>query len=199
MIAKVSVTIDVPVVGHGFDARFCRDCGNGRVSVCHGGLRKPDLCLGQGELSPAFAPARLRDLPWCAPASGRARTRPESRRCRRSSTRPGRWCRFPSPDRSARTARRKPCQAPVIRPHSEETSRAAEAAGFRSREPKGTENQTGCTPQLRRLRTGRNAKFNLKARPETIAAYCALADRMGRGLGETLEKAVDLLEERYSE
>ncbi len=34
-------------------------------------------------------------------------------------------------------------------------------------------------------------------RPETIAAYCALADRMNWGLGETLEKAVELLEERY--
>jgi hypothetical protein len=33
---------------------------------------------------------------------------------------------------------------------------------------------------------------------ETIAAYCALADRMGWGLGETLEKAVALLEERYN-
>ena len=55
MIAKVSVGIDIAVEGHGFDAKFGRDCGNGRISVCHGGLRKPDLCLGQGELSPAVA------------------------------------------------------------------------------------------------------------------------------------------------
>ena len=30
-------------------------------------------------------------------------------------------------------------------------------------------------------------------------AYCALADRMGWGLGEALEKAVELLEERYGQ
>ena len=94
----------------------------------------------------------------------------------------------------------KPRQAPVPRPPSGETSRAAEAAGFRSREPKSGDNTTGGAggaASQRRRRTGRNAQFNLKARPETIAAYCALADRMGWGLGETLEKAVELLEERY--
>lgn len=93
-----------------------------------------------------------------------------------------------------------PRQAPAPRPPSGETSRAAEAAGFRSREPKAVEEpvggEGGTAPQRRR-RTGRNAQFNLKARPETIAAYCALADRMGWGLGETLEKAIELLEERY--
>ncbi len=96
----------------------------------------------------------------------------------------------------------KPRQAPVSRPPSGETSRAAEAAGFRSREPKGTENAVGGAGEgarQRRRRTGRTAQFNLKARPETIATYCALADRMGWGLGETLEKAVELLEERYGQ
>lgn len=95
----------------------------------------------------------------------------------------------------------KPRQAPVPRPPSGETSRAAEAAGFRSREPKTADNPaSGATASAlqRRRRTGRNAQFNLKARSETIAAYCALADRMGWGLGETLEKALELLEERYS-
>ncbi len=94
----------------------------------------------------------------------------------------------------------KPRQVPAPRPPSTETSHAAEAAGFRSREPKGdksTADGAGRAAQQRRRRTGRNAQFNLKARPETIMAYCALADRMGWGLGETLEKAVELLEERY--
>ena len=95
-----------------------------------------------------------------------------------------------------------PRQAPAPRPPSGETSLAAEAAGFRSREPRTAAGSTGAAgegapAQTRRRRTGRNAQFNLKARPETIAAYCALADRMGWGLGETLEKAVELLEERY--
>ena len=94
----------------------------------------------------------------------------------------------------------KPRQAPAPRRPSEETSRAAEAAGFRSREPKTAENLAdgvgGAAPQRRR-RTGRNTQFNLKVRQKTMDAYCALADRMGWGLGETLEKAVELLEERY--
>ena len=50
---------------------------------------------------------------------------------------------------------------------------------------------------VRRRRTGRNAQFNLKARPETIAAFCAVADQQGWGLGETLEYAVTLLEREY--
>jgi len=94
----------------------------------------------------------------------------------------------------------KPRQAPVPRPSSGEISRAAEASGFRSREPKAAEssdNGAGETVSQRRRRTGRNTQFNLKVRQETVDAYCALADRMGWGLGETLEKAVELLEERY--
>ncbi|WP_226783254.1 hypothetical protein [Oceaniglobus trochenteri] len=94
----------------------------------------------------------------------------------------------------------KPRQAPVPRPPSGEISLAAEVSGFRSREPKAVEGPvegSGAAVPQRRRRTGRNAQFNLKARPETIAAYCALADRMGWGLGETLEKAVEILEEHY--
>lgn len=73
----------------------------------------------------------------------------------------------------------------------------AEAAGFKSREAPGLERagEGGAAP--RRRRTGRNAQFNLKARPETIAAFCSVADRQGWGLGETLEKAVELLEREY--
>lgn len=96
----------------------------------------------------------------------------------------------------------EPRKAPVPRPGSGETNRAAEAAGFRSREPKPSEKQTegvGEVVQQRRRRTGRNVQFNLKVRQETIDAYCALADQMGWGLGETLEKAVELLEERYAQ
>jgi hypothetical protein len=96
----------------------------------------------------------------------------------------------------------KPREVPVPRPPSGETGRAAEAAGFRSREPKVAENLAdelrAAVPQRRR-RTGRNVQFNLKVRQETMDAYCALADQMGWGLGETLEKAVELLEERYNQ
>src|SRR5687768_7284465 len=65
-------------------------------------------------------------------------------------------------------------------------SDAAEAAGFRSREPK-----MAAAGRDRRRRTGRNAQFNIKARQETIEAFCAVADANGWGLGETLEYAVE--------
>lgn len=92
------------------------------------------------------------------------------------------------------------------KPKPEEAAIAAEASGFKSREPKpaqvvepkpAEQGRAGEAPQRRR-RTGRNAQFNLKAKPETIEAYCALADAKGWGLGETLEKAVELLEREYS-
>ncbi|WP_222435300.1 hypothetical protein, partial [Puniceibacterium confluentis] len=49
----------------------------------------------------------------------------------------------------------------------------------------------------RRRRTGRNAQFNLKARPDTIESFCAVADANGWGLGETLEHAVRLLQRDF--
>jgi len=83
----------------------------------------------------------------------------------------------------------------------QETRLRAEALGFRSREATEQAGQGGlpapAEQPVRRRRTGRNQQFNLKARPETITAYCAVADAKGWGLGETLEYAVALLEERY--
>lgn len=88
---------------------------------------------------------------------------------------------------------RKP-KEPV--PQKAVTRQAAEAVGFRSREPI----PVGLPPAKvdRRRRTGRNAQFNLKARPETIEAFCQIADEQNWGLGETLEKAVLLLRREYS-
>lgn len=80
-------------------------------------------------------------------------------------------------------------------------TKAAEAAGFISREPRPTATQEGQgapPPPLRRRRTGRNMQFNIKAKPETIAAFTAVADDQGWGLGETLEKAVELLQKHYN-
>ncbi|MBU1255213.1 MAG: stability/partitioning determinant [Alphaproteobacteria bacterium] len=87
----------------------------------------------------------------------------------------------------------KPAGQPKREPVDTKT---VEAMGFRSREPKPVVSDTAGKEQRRR-RTGRNAQFNLKARPETIEAYCAIADRQGWGLGETLERAVELLEREY--
>jgi len=46
----------------------------------------------------------------------------------------------------------------------------------------------------RRRRTGRNVQFNIKATPETIARFTALADQNGWVFGEALDRALDALE-----
>ena len=79
------------------------------------------------------------------------------------------------------------------RPKPEEARQVAQAAGFQSREPVKVKPAS----TQRRRRTGRNAQFNIKAKPETIEAFCAVADGQGWGLGETLEYAVVLLEKEY--
>ena len=85
------------------------------------------------------------------------------------------------------------------RPKKADTAQAAAAAGFKSREPQtAIESGAGQGDTPRRRRTGRNAQFNLKAKPETIEAFCAIADGQGWGLGETLEHAVALLKREYA-
>jgi hypothetical protein len=86
-----------------------------------------------------------------------------------------------------------PARTANDRPGKEKVQEAAQASGFRSREPKEPE----AAPPVRRRRTGRNTQFNIKARPETIEAFCAIADAQGWGLGETLEHAVALLEREH--
>ena len=77
------------------------------------------------------------------------------------------------------------------RPEKDQVQQAASAAGFQSREAANTPP----APRVRRRRTGRNAQFNIKTRPETIAAFYRISDANGWGLGETLEHAVALLEQ----
>ena len=76
----------------------------------------------------------------------------------------------------------------------DEAKKAAEAAGFRSREPAAPTS----APKQRRRRTGRNAQFNLKTTPETIEAFTRIADAQGWGLGEAFEKATALLDRETS-
>lgn len=91
-----------------------------------------------------------------------------------------------------------PAPRPPSRPETAGARKAAAAAGFRSREPRPEpEPDRAGEATVRRRRTGRNTQFNLKARAETIEAFCAVADRQGWGLGETLEYAVALLEREY--
>ena len=83
----------------------------------------------------------------------------------------------------------------------EDARKAADAAGFKSREPvtpSAAPEQPVEGPRVqRRRRTGRNVQFNIKARQETIDAFCEVADGQGWGLGETLEHAVELLKAKY--
>lgn len=81
------------------------------------------------------------------------------------------------------------------KPTPEVTRQAAEATGFRSREPAKTELAPLTPRQQRRRRTGRTAQLNLKLKPETIEAFTRVADANGWGLGEAFERAVDLLEQ----
>lgn len=95
---------------------------------------------------------------------------------------------------------------PIARPPKTETARVAQAAGFQSREPLSPPQPAPPQPApiqpapsqpaatQRRRRTGRNVQFNIKTTPETITAFCAIADANGWGLGETLERATALLQ-----
>lgn len=81
-------------------------------------------------------------------------------------------------DDFAPTSRPKPAAPPP---------EAAAAAGFRSREPMpGTE---APSKQQRRHRTGRSSQINIKATPETIAAFQAWADSQGLSIAEAFEIA----------
>lgn len=78
-------------------------------------------------------------------------------------------------------------------PEKEHIRQAASASGFKSREAA----EKPQAPRARRRRTGRNTQFNIKTTPETIEAFCRIADANGWGLGETLEHAVTLLEREH--
>lgn len=89
---------------------------------------------------------------------------------------------------------------PKAKPKKEDTAKAAKAAGFKSREvkPEPAETPKPTEPVQRRgRRTGRDAQFNMKTKPETKQAFYDIADANEWGLGETLEKAVELLQKEY--
>ena len=58
--------------------------------------------------------------------------------------------------------------------------------------------ETGKPTTPRRRRTGRNAQFNIKAKPETIEQFCSIADSQELTLAETFEVALALLQEKYA-
>jgi hypothetical protein len=79
-------------------------------------------------------------------------------------------------------------------PAPEEVRAVAEAANFRSREPKPAKPAALPKHLPRRHRTGRNVQLNLKASQETVDAFYAVADKNGWVLGETLERAIQALQ-----
>ena len=84
----------------------------------------------------------------------------------------------------------KPSSSTLPRSAKAEIAEVATASGFHSREPQAPE-----PPKTqRRRRTGRNVQFNIKTTPEAIAAFCQIADANGWGLGETLERGIELLQ-----
>ncbi len=79
----------------------------------------------------------------------------------------------------------------------------AQQSGFVSREPVSAKPVVPATPALpaaipptqqRRYRTGRNAQFNVKAKPETIERLKAVADQLDITVAQVFEMAVDALE-----
>lgn len=89
---------------------------------------------------------------------------------------------------------------PVKKLDKEQVAEAAQKASFKSRESKPASiAEPKPVRKDRRHRTGRSAQFNIKLRPETIEAFCAVADAQGWVLGEAFEKAVELLEKEYQE
>lgn len=95
---------------------------------------------------------------------------------------------------------------PPVRQDAQVAKAAAAKAGFKSREPKvvqlpatvtAPDPEPATRPTRRVWRTGRNVQINLKATPETVAAFYAIADAQGWVLGEALEKAVEVMQEKY--
>jgi hypothetical protein len=79
-------------------------------------------------------------------------------------------------------------------PAPEKVRAVAEAANFRSRDPKPPKPPADAKREPRRHRTGRNVQLNLKASQKTVDSFYALTDKNSWVLGETLERAVQALE-----
>jgi hypothetical protein len=87
----------------------------------------------------------------------------------------------------------KPAALKRPHPQKEAIREVSEANNFPSRAPEPV--KSAAKPVLqRRRRTGRNAQFNIKATPETIARFTGLADKHGLVFGELLERALDAFE-----
>ena len=91
---------------------------------------------------------------------------------------------------------------PKPKPPVEAVRAISQAANFPSREaipppapPPAPSLFADPRPELPRHRTGRNVQLNLKVKTETVVRFYTIAKREGWVLGETLEHAVEALEE----
>lgn len=76
---------------------------------------------------------------------------------------------------------------PSRAPSSIKAGSKADSASFR---------QTPDRSIARRRRTGRNVQFNIKVTPETMERFVAISDAQGWVFGETLERALEALEQQ---
>jgi hypothetical protein len=88
--------------------------------------------------------------------------------------------------------------APPKKPKVEKEAirKVSEQNNFPSRSPERS--KPLAKAQQRRRRTGRNMQFNIKATPETIARFTAIADRHKLVFGELLDLALDAFEQMQS-
>lgn len=92
------------------------------------------------------------------------------------------------------------------RPDREAIAQVAKDNGFLSRDPKTVEPREPREPRepstprrQRRFTTGRNQQINIKATPETVTRFNALADRLNLPAGALLEQAVEILEKKFQD
>lgn len=83
-------------------------------------------------------------------------------------------------------------------PPADQVRKVGEASNFPSREATKPPAETS-KRMPRRHRTGRNVQFNVKASKETVDAFYAISDSHGWVLGETLEKALAVLQRELAE
>jgi hypothetical protein len=81
---------------------------------------------------------------------------------------------------------------------AERVKAVSETVNFRSRDPK-PEAATPMRREQRRHRTGRNVQLNIKARAEAIEAFYAITDRQNWVLGETFERAIEVLKRELAQ
>ncbi|KAI3593369.1 hypothetical protein D9X30_1679 (plasmid) [Cupriavidus sp. U2] len=84
------------------------------------------------------------------------------------------------------------------RVNRESIAQVAKDNGFLSRDAAKVEAAAAAAPRKqRRFTTGRNQQLNIKATADTVARFNRLADELNLPAGALLERAVQILEEKF--